>query len=59
MTDDETIQKLLDLKLTTMAQAFRDLLAEPPGNQRPSPRRSAPWSIASGPSATTGGSSVC
>jgi DNA replication protein DnaC len=34
MTDDETIQKLLDLKLTTMAQAFRDLLAEPPGNQR-------------------------
>ena len=30
----ETIQKLLDLKLTTMAQAFRDLLAEPPGNQR-------------------------
>lgn len=34
MTDEETIQKLLDLKLTTMAQAFRDLLAEPPGNQR-------------------------
>jgi len=34
MTDDETIQKLLDLKLATMAQAFRDLLAEPPGNQR-------------------------
>ena len=28
MTDEETIQKLLDLKLTTMAQAFRDLLAE-------------------------------
>lgn len=34
MTDEETIQKLLDLRLTTMAQAFRDLLAEPPGNQR-------------------------
>jgi DNA replication protein DnaC len=34
MTDEETIQKLIDLKLTTMAQAFRDLLAEPPGNQR-------------------------
>ena len=34
MTDDETIQKLLDLKLATMAQAYRDLLAEPPGNQR-------------------------
>jgi DNA replication protein DnaC len=34
MTDEETIQKMLDLKLTTMAQAFRDLLAEPPGNQR-------------------------
>ena len=34
MTDDETIQKLLDLKLATMAHAFRDLLAEPPGNQR-------------------------
>jgi len=34
MTDEETIQKLLDLKLATMAQAFRDLLAEPPGNQR-------------------------
>jgi hypothetical protein len=29
MTDEETIQKLLDLKLTTMAQAFRDLLADP------------------------------
>src|SRR5204863_9947703 len=28
MTDDETIQKLLDLKLATMAQAFRDLLAD-------------------------------
>jgi hypothetical protein len=27
-------QKLLDLKLATMAQAFRDLLEEPPGNQR-------------------------
>ena len=25
MTDEETIQKLLDLRLTTMAQAFRDL----------------------------------
>ena len=24
MTDEETIQKLLDLKLATMAQAFRD-----------------------------------
>ena len=34
MTDDETIQKLLDLKLATMAQAYRDLLTEPPGNQR-------------------------
>lgn len=34
MTDEETIQKLLELKLPTMAQAFRDLLAEPPGNQR-------------------------
>jgi DNA replication protein DnaC len=34
MTDDETIQKLLDLKLATMAQAYRDLLAESPGNQR-------------------------
>lgn len=34
MTDEETIQKLLDLKLPTMARAYRDLLAEPPGNQR-------------------------
>jgi DNA replication protein DnaC len=34
MTDEETIQKLLDLKLATMANAFRDLLTEPPGNQR-------------------------
>jgi hypothetical protein len=34
MTDEETIQKLLDLKLTTMVQAFRDLLAEPPERRR-------------------------
>ena len=33
MTDEETIQKLLDLKLNAMAQAFRDLLSEPPGNE--------------------------
>ena len=33
MTDEETIQKLLDLKLATMAQAFRDLLAQAPGSQ--------------------------
>ena len=31
MTDEETIQKLLDLKLTTMAGACRDLLAKPAG----------------------------
>jgi DNA replication protein DnaC len=33
MTDEETIQKLMNLRLTTMAQAFRDLLADAPGNQ--------------------------
>jgi DNA replication protein DnaC len=33
MTDEETIRKLMDLRLTTMAQAFRDQLANAPGNQ--------------------------
>jgi DNA replication protein DnaC len=33
MTDEETVQKLMHLKLETMAQAFRDLLADAPGNQ--------------------------
>jgi DNA replication protein DnaC len=33
MTDEETIQKLMNLRLTTMAQAFRDLLADAPGSQ--------------------------
>lgn len=33
MTDEETIQKLMNLRLVTMAQAFRDLLADPPGDQ--------------------------
>ena len=55
----ETIQKLLDLKLTTMAQAFRDLLAEPPGNQRSFTEGSGPWSIASGPTETTANSGAC
>jgi len=34
MTDEETIQKLLNMRLTTMAQAFRDLVTESPGTQR-------------------------
>jgi hypothetical protein len=42
MTDEETIQKLLDLRLVTMAQAFRDLLADPPGNQRSFTEKIAP-----------------
>ena len=33
MTDEETVQKLMDMKLTAMAQAFRDLVAQAPGNQ--------------------------
>ena len=33
MTDEETIRKLMDLRLPTMAQAFRDQLANAPGNQ--------------------------
>jgi DNA replication protein DnaC len=33
MTDEETIQKLMSLRLTTMAQAFRDQLADSPGSQ--------------------------
>ena len=33
MTDEETIRKLMDLRLNTMAQAFRDQLAKAPGNQ--------------------------
>ena len=33
MTDEETIQKLMSLRLITMAQAFRDQLADAPGSQ--------------------------
>jgi DNA replication protein DnaC len=33
MTDEETLQKLMNLRLATMAKAFRDLLAQAPGNQ--------------------------
>jgi DNA replication protein DnaC len=33
MTDEETIQKLMNLRLHTMAQAFRDQLAQAPGSQ--------------------------
>lgn len=33
MTDEETIQKLMQMRMTTMAQAFRELLAQAPGNQ--------------------------
>jgi DNA replication protein DnaC len=33
MTDEETVQKLVDMKLVAMAQAFRDLIAQAPGNQ--------------------------
>jgi DNA replication protein DnaC len=33
MTDEETIQKLMSMRLNTMAQALRDLLAEAPGSQ--------------------------
>ena len=52
MTDiDETIQKLLDLKLATMAQAYRDLRSRSrPAISASSPRRSPSWSIVSGPS---------
>jgi len=31
MTDQETIEKLTQMRLTTMAQAFKDLLAQAPG----------------------------
>ena len=33
MTDEETVQKLVGMKLNAMAQAFRDLLAQAPGSQ--------------------------
>lgn len=33
MTDEETIQKLMQMRMTTMAQAFRELLVQAPGNQ--------------------------
>lgn len=33
MTDEETIDKLMNLRLRTMAQAFRDLLSQAPGTQ--------------------------
>jgi len=33
MTDEETIQKLMTMRMTTMAQAFREMLAQPPGDQ--------------------------
>jgi DNA replication protein DnaC len=33
MTDEETIQKLMTLRLSTMARAFRDQLADSPGSQ--------------------------
>ena len=33
MTDEETIRKLMNMRLVTMAQAFRDLLTQAPGNQ--------------------------
>lgn len=33
MIHEETIQKLLELKLKTMAQALRDLMASPPGHK--------------------------
>ena len=33
MTDEETIRKLMNMRLPTMAQAFRDLLTQAPGSQ--------------------------
>ena len=33
MTDEETVQKLVGMKLNAMAHAFRDLLAQAPGSQ--------------------------
>lgn len=33
MTDEETIQKLITMKMNAMAQAFRDMTAHPPGDQ--------------------------
>jgi DNA replication protein DnaC len=33
MTDEETIEKLMQMKLSTMALAFRELLAQAPSNQ--------------------------
>jgi len=41
MTDEETIRKLMDLRLATMAQAFRDLLATAPGSQMSFPEQLA------------------
>jgi len=33
MTDEETIRKMMNMRLPTMAQAFRDLLTQAPGSQ--------------------------
>ena len=33
MTDEETIEKMMKLRLGTMAKTFRELLADSPGNQ--------------------------
>jgi DNA replication protein DnaC len=33
MTDEETVQKLMEMKLVAMAQAFRDLVTQAPGSQ--------------------------
>lgn len=41
MTDEETIDKLMNMRLGTMAHAFRDLLADSPGSQMSFPERVA------------------
>jgi hypothetical protein len=33
MTDEETIEKLMRMKMTTMAHSFRQMLAHAPGDQ--------------------------
>ena len=50
---EETIKKLLDLKLPAMAEALRELVTKPPGNQALLRRAARAWSNGSGPTETT------
>ena len=49
MTNEQTIEKLYDLKLGAMAEAFREMLSRPDqGSSSPLPSASGSWSIRNG-----------